>query len=370
MKKTLLLYFLLLLCFQGKAAETDSTLLSKFKVVRFLTGHKYLTSPFVFYMPETSWVLGIGIKRFFNAGGEGDSLTRVSNSAVFVQYSLNNQLMIEHNYQIFTNKEKYYIVGFYGFNRFPVNYYGAGKDASLDKKELISFDHIRFENLTLRKISTGFFAGLGWRYFKTFRIQGQNGILEQSQIAGFQGSEISGLNASVLFDNRDNVLTPSTGTFAQIEWATHRTWWGSTHQFDKTIIDVRQYWRLLPSRDDVVALQTYMQLMNGNIPFNELSQLGGDMIMRGYYLGSFRDNNLLAVQAEYRWQVLKRWGIIGFAGLGGVNNSLALAQYQWKPSYGGGLRFKINRKENVNVRIDYGFGEGQQNLYFFIAEAF
>lgn len=40
------------------------------------------------------------------------------------------------------------------------------------------------------------------------------------------------------------------------------------------------------------------------------------------------------------------------------------------PSYGAGLRFKINRKENVNVRVDYGFGNGQQNLYFFIAEAF
>lgn len=40
------------------------------------------------------------------------------------------------------------------------------------------------------------------------------------------------------------------------------------------------------------------------------------------------------------------------------------------PSYGGGLRFKINRKENVNLRMDYGFGNGQQNIYFFIAEAF
>ena len=99
--------------------------------------------------------------------------------------------------------------------------------------------------------------------------------------------------------------------------------------------------------------------------------MGGDMIMRGYYQGSYRDKNLLAFQAEYRLQLLKRWGIVGFAGAGGISDAINHFNLDTiKPSYGGGLRFKINRKENVNVRVDYGFGKGQQNVYFFIAEAF
>ncbi len=121
----------------------------------------------------------------------------------------------------------------------------------------------------------------------------------------------------------------------------------------------------------MVAFQGYGFLTVGDVPFNELAQMGGDMIMRGYFQGSYRDKNLLAFQSEYRLQVLKRWGIVGFAGAGGISN--AMGDFELKnvmPSYGGGLRFKINRKENVNLRMDYGFGNGQQNIYFFIAEAF
>ena len=88
-------------------------------------------------------------------------------------------------------------------------------------------------------------------------------------------------------------------------------------------------------------------------------------------MGSLRDKNLLAAQAEYRWQAMKRWGLVGFAGLGSVNDTFQKINInKLLPSYGGGLRFKINRKENVNIRVDYGFGSGQQKLYFFIAEAF
>ncbi len=373
MKKTLLFYLFLLLCFQGKATETDSTLRSKYKVVQFLTGHKYLTSPFVFYMPETSWVLGIGIKRFFNAGGEGDSLTRVSNSAVFVQYSLNNQLMIEHNYQIFTNKEKYYLVGYYGYSRFPVLFYGIGKDAKLENKEAITYDLIRFDNLTYRKVGRHSFAGLGWRYFNMYNVKGEeNGIFENGDIVGRNGSVVSGLNVSYQFDTRDNVLTPSQGSFLQIEYSAHERWTGSTNAFHRWQIDARHFFKPFPNRKDVLAFQGYGFFNNGSkIPFHELALLGGDMIMRGYYVGSLRDKNLMAFQGEYRWQALKRWGLVGFGGLGWVNEKVSdMGMKNILPSYGAGLRFKINRKENVNVRVDYGFGNGQQNLYFFIAEAF
>lgn len=371
----LLFLFFLSFC-QIRATDLpDSTRfqkLSNSRLVHFFTGHKYLISPYLLYMPETNWVFGAGVKRFLNAGGENDTLTRVSNTAVFLQYSLNQQIIFEHNYQIFTNKEKYYVFGFYGFSRFPVYYYGAGKDARLENQEQITYDLIRFDNLTLRKIRPYTFAGLGWRFFNMYNIHGQpNGIMEKENVSGSQGSRVSGLNASVLYDSRDNVLTTSNGIFAQIEFSYHAGFTGSTHNFQRWMIDLRKFIKPFKNREDVIAFQAYSMLNNGDVPFNELGLLGGDMIMRGYYLGSYRDKNLLAFQGEYRLQVLKRWGLAGFAGMGKVDESISGLNFQnVLPSYGAGLRFKINRKENVNLRIDYGFGNGQQNLYFFIAEAF
>ncbi|MBD3386034.1 hypothetical protein GF407_14050 [candidate division KSB1 bacterium] len=45
-------------------------------------------------------------------------------------------------------------------------------------------------------------------------------------------------------------------------------------------------------------------------------------------------------------------------------------QYNLKYTYGLGLRFQLNPKENINVRLDFGFGKESSGLYLAIGEAF
>jgi hypothetical protein len=371
MKKILLLTYLIINIFQTQASDfQDSTKFSQSKIVKFFTSPKYIISPFAFYLPETNLVIGAGIKRFYHFGD--DSTTRTSNIASSLQYSLNGQYLLRSQYQLFAKEEKYYINGFLGFSRFPITFYGIGNQIDMSKNELVIFDYFRFENLTYRKIGQNSFAGLGWRYFSMFNLKTQQyGKMETDSIEGNKGSRVSGLNISYLFDNRDNILTPSKGVFAQIVYSIHSKVTGSTHTFNRWQFDARYYLKPSKKREDVLAFQGYGFLSVGDVPFNELAQMGGDMIMRGYFLGSYRDKNLLAFQSEYRWQILKRLGIVGFAGAGEISDAMGDFELKnIKPSYGGGIRFKINRKENVNLRMDYGFGNGQQNIYFFIAEAF
>ena len=371
MKKLILFIYFSLYLFQIQAADfQDSTQFSQSKFIRFFTSPKYIISPFAFYLPETNLVIGAGIKHFYHFGN--DSTTRTSNIAASLQYSLNGQYLLRSQYQVFTKDEKYYINGFLGYSRFPITFYGIGNQIDMSKNEPVIFDYFRFENSTYRKIGKNSFAGLGWRYFNMFNVKTQeNGKMETENIQGNKGSKVSGLNISYLFDNRDNILTPSKGYFGQITYSIHGKITGSSHTFNHLQFDARYYLKPFKKREDVLAFQGYGFLSVGDVPFNELAQMGGDMIMRGYFMGSYRDKNLLAFQSEYRLQVLKRWGIVGFVGGGSISE--ALGEYELKnvkPSYGGGLRFKINRKENVNLRMDYGFGNGQQNIYFFIAEAF
>lgn len=371
MKKLLLLTYFLFNIFQTQATDfQDSTRFLNTKVIKFFTSPKYIISPFAFYLPETNLVIGAGIKRFYHFGNA--STTRTSNIAVSFQYSLNGQYLLRSQYQVFTKNEKYYITGFVGYSRFPITFYGIGNQIDMTKNEPVIFDNFRFENLTYRKIGQNGFAGLGWRYFNMFNVKTEeNGKMETENIEGNKGSRVSGLNVSYLFDNRDNILTPSKGVFAQVIYSIHGNITGSSHAFNRWQFDARYYLKPFSKRKDILAFQGYGFLSVGDVPFNELAQMGGDMIMRGYFMGSYRDKNLLAFQSEYRLQVLKRWGIVGFAGAGGISDSMGKFELNYvKPSYGGGLRFKINRKENVNLRMDYGFGNGQQNIYFFIAEAF
>jgi len=371
MKKIYLLTLLLTYLFKSQATDSqDSTRFYNSKIVKFFTSPKYIISPFTFYLPETNLVIGAGIKRFYHFGN--DSTTRTSNIAASFQYSLNGQYLFRSQYQVFTKNEKYYINGFLGYSHFPITFYGIGNQIDMSKNEPIIVDYFRFENSTYRKIGRNSFAGLGWRYFNMFNMKTQdNGKMKTENIEGNKGSRVSGLNISYLFDNRDNILTPSKGVFAQLVYSIHGNITGSSHTFNRWQFDTRYYFKPFHKREDVLAFQGYGFLSVGDVPFNELAQMGGDMIMRGYFMGSYRDKNLLAFQSEYRLQVLKRWGIVGFVGAGGISD--AMGDFELKnimPSYGGGLRFKINRKENVNLRMDYGFGNGQQNIYFFIAEAF
>ena len=373
MKKILLIIYLLTQCFQLPATDfVDSTRLSKSKLIKFFISPKYLISPFVFYEPETNLVIGAGIKRFYHFGKNGDSLTRISNIAGSFQYSLNGQYLIQSQYQIFSNQEKYYSIGYFGYTRFPIMFYGIGNNIDMEKGENVAYDYAIFDNLTYRKIGKSRFLGLGWRYYNMFNVESkQNGLLDNNTILGNKGSLVSGLNLSYLFDNRDNILTPSKGSYTQLVYSIHSQITGSTHSFNRWQLDTRYYFKPFKKRQDVLAFQGFGFLSNGDVPFNELGQMGGDMIMRGYYQGSYRDKNLLAIQTEYRLQLLKRWGIVGFVGAGSIADAINNFElHNTKPSYGGGLRFKINRKENVNVRMDYAFGNGQQNIYFFIAEAF
>lgn len=373
MEKILLITFLLIKSIQLQAADIeDSTRILNSKIVRFFTSPKYIISPFVFYMPETNLVIGAGIKRFYHFDENGDSLTRISNITGSFQYSLNGQYLVQGQYQIFSNHENYYSIGYFGYTRFPIMFYGIGNNIDMNNGENVAFDYAIFDNLTYRKISKNGFMGLGWRYYNMLNVKyKENGLLDNKSVIGSRGSIVSGLSISYLYDSRDNILTPSKGSFAQLTYSMHSRATGSTHNFNRWQLDARYYFKPFIKRQDVLAFQGYGFLANGNVPFNELGQLGGDMIMRGYYQGSYRDKNLLAIQTEYRLQLLKRWGIVGFAGVGGISEAMNHFDLDnVKPSYGGGLRFKINRKENVNVRVDYGMGNGQQNVYFFIAEAF
>jgi hypothetical protein len=94
--------------------------------------------------------------------------------------------------------------------------------------------------------------------------------------------------------------------------------------------------------------------------------------MRGYYLGRYRDKNMIAIQAEYRWlPAIWRFGIVGFAGFGDVADKISRFDFGgFEYSYGFGLRFLLNPEQKINLRLDFGFGKGTSGIYFTAGEAF
>jgi hypothetical protein len=144
---------------------------------------------------------------------------------------------------------------------------------------------------------------------------------------------------------------------------------GGSFDFTRVTIDARDF---IPAfTTHTLALQGLLTLVSGIEPFYTMAGLGGEVVMRGFFEGRFRDNDMAVLQAEYRMPVYWRFGAVGFADIGEVAHSAGdfnLSGIKW--TVGAGIRFIVSEAEHVVVRLDYGIGSDSSELYLFVNEAF
>jgi hypothetical protein len=122
----------------------------------------------------------------------------------------------------------------------------------------------------------------------------------------------------------------------------------------------------------VLAYQAIARATTGDPPFQLLPAIGGQNLLRGVYDGRYRDRYALAGQAEYRAHLWWRFGAVAFLGAGQVARRGGDFRIDGlHPTGGGGLRFTLDPRERMNLRVDYGMGQGgTSGLYITVGEAF
>ena len=156
---------------------------------------------------------------------------------------------------------------------------------------------------------------------------------------------------------------------ADFSYLVHSQVLGGNVRFGRYTADVSGY-RLL-SKHAILAANYFVSFTTGDAPFNALSLLGGTKRMRGYYEGRYRDQNVALIQGEARFDLYKRLGGVVFAAAGVLGNAESLLRLNDpKVAYGAGLRFTINRRDHLNIRLDYGLGKQSSGFYLTIGEAF
>jgi hypothetical protein len=85
----------------------------------------------------------------------------------------------------------------------------------------------------------------------------------------------------------------------------------------------------------------------------------------------YRDQWMMLLQAEFRMQIFKRWFINVYGSAGNVSENLSSMQIKHIRFSGGiGLRFRIDTKNKINLRLDSAFGRDGLKNYFTFNEAF
>jgi outer membrane protein assembly factor BamA len=101
-----------------------------------------------------------------------------------------------------------------------------------------------------------------------------------------------------------------------------------------------------------------------DVPFYLLPSLGGANSLRGYLDYRFRDRDMLLMNAEYRWPLLRRVDAAVFYDAGSVASASNLLSRKIYTDYGAGLR--LHSATRMLVRLDVARGaEGARALVSF-----
>jgi outer membrane protein assembly factor BamA len=324
--------------------------------------------PLVFYFPETR--LGFGGAGVYNYYPGKQKSSRPSQWQVGGAYTLNKQILLYAFYQYFLRENQTEIFGEIGYYDYFYFFYGIGNETKQANEEIYFVRFPRFRIHALEEVFPNIRAGLSYKfdYYNLYEIE-EEGFLDQEQPAGFEGGTISTLGLISRYDTRDNINLPTRGSLATLSFEHNAEWLGSEFTYSRLLVDVIQY---IPAGEkQVIALNVYTGVMGGDPPFQELLFLGGSKKGRGIVEGRFREKAMFVGQTEYRFPLFWRFRGSVFASLGSVGTTYGQV---WKNTfhlnYGVGLRFLLDPKEGIQLRVDVGFGSDTPGYYLTVGEAF
>jgi len=325
--------------------------------------------PLVVYTPEMQLGLGGFLVQFFRLGNEAPD-SRVSSLAFVALVTTRKQAIFEIHPDFYWDDERNHIMGKLEYQRFPDSFWGIGPRTRDGDKEDYLRERVRFHGGFYRRIAGRMFAGLTTDLMDLRAVYSKpDGLFETQDIPGKHGGFTAGAGPTLSFDNRDNAISTRSGTLLTATLLGYDRVLGSRYDFSKLFTEARVFFPV--GDESALALRYYGEFQAGVVPYYHLAMLGGDELLRGYYMGRYRDKNLVALEAEYRFPLFWKFGAVMFAGAGDVaDRALDLPKEPIRWAGGGGLRLSLNSKERLNLRLDVGAGPDTFGVYFTAREAF
>ncbi|MFA6151943.1 MAG: BamA/TamA family outer membrane protein [Chitinophagaceae bacterium] len=322
---------------------------------------KILPVPAFGYSPETKTY--VGVVSLFTLDFYKDSLTRSSNSKVEFNYTWNKQIVLEGGWTYFFRQEKWFTKGLIRYAQYPDFYFGIGPNTADSNKLVFSSNRFASDVFLLKKISPQLFSGINLKYISYSKIKTAQPDLRYPEL---KAGKTFGVGYTIIKDARNNILSPTKGHY----FFANTMYSFAQKNYLELTLDGRYYktWN-----KKLISATRFINDFNfGTIPFYDLSFLGGDQFVRGYYFGRYRDQHLSTIQQEFRMPLFWRFGLAAFGGLSSIYSAKHPFSFDnIKYNYGIGLRFLVDKKDKTNLRIDYAIGNNSNNgLYISFGESF
>lgn len=182
-------------------------------------------------------------------------------------------------------------------------------------------------------------------------------------------STTSAIGFQVQRDLRDNSFYPTKGSLWSFTGDFFAKALGSNRDYQVYKAAYNGYRTI--GKGQVLAYRGSACSVSDDTPFFDLCYYGSSSDLRGYTTGEFQNHRMFATQVEYRKELPYRLGLVGFAGFGGVARKWSEFRFdELLPAAGVGIRFKLDKKNHINYRVDFGFGRSGYTVSMSVTEAF
>jgi hypothetical protein len=246
-----------------------------------------------------------------------------------------------------------------------LDFHGIGEDSVLDDNPL-PYNLEPKGGMVQGKFRIGdshFFGGLNYAFATTdVTFEAPAGT---PGLPDFESeSNVGGFTPSLTFDNRDNIFTPTRGTYVELTTGFFSEAFGGDDEFQRAQLIAMQYLRLHPRI--FLGLRGQAAATFGDAPF----YLRPFVYMRGAPIMRYQGEEIAQLEAEVRWQFWKRLSLVGFVGGGVAWNDLEhFDNTQTVLTGGTGFRYELARKYGIHMGADVAFGPDNTAVYIQVGSA-
>jgi hypothetical protein len=171
-------------------------------------------------------------------------------------------------------------------------------------------------------------------------------------------SDVGGLTPSATWDTRDNIFTPTRGTYVEASVGIFSAAFGGNDEFQRARLVAMQFVALRPRLH--VGLRGETATTFGDTPF----YLQPFLFMRGAPVMRYQGEQVAQLEGELRWQFWARVSLVGFAGVGAAwRESDRIDDARSIVTGGAGARYELARRYGIHVGLDVGVGPDTTALY-------
>jgi hypothetical protein len=348
----------------GDQQETDVSTTKKPKRGQLIIAPIPITSPAV----GAGLVLGVGYVFKLN---QEDKLSPPSTIGVVGAFTSSGTRGGGLGGKLYFSENKYQTTFVIAKGRVNFDFYGIGRTPGRDAVKVpIQGGGTVFFGEFLRNVGKDIFVGPRYQHRKIYsRLDGPQ------TPGGFEIPPIdlqattAALGFHIQRDKRDSTFYPRRGSLFEVTGDFFDESLGSKRQYQNYKAEYSAYREV--GNKQVLAYRGMICTANQSVPFYDLCFFGANSDLRGYTSGEFQNRRMFASQAEYRRELKGRFGVVAFGGVGGIANRWnAFRVDELLPAAGAGLRFKLDKKNHINYRIDFAVGRAGRSLSIGIGEAF